>query len=830
MDTPLTGWPVHKEAGADMVGELIGGHHRIIRRLAKGGMADVFLAKDQARKAPVALKILRSRSPEARRRFVVEGVVLSNLKHPSIVRAVAVGDTPDGQPFMALEYLEGETLSARLARGPMSWRDVATFGSQIAGAVHALHMAGIVHRDLKPDNIMLTTEDGRELAKLIDLGVARVGAPFQDAQDARFTPDPPARHQTQLGHPIGTPAYLPPEAGYCPAEPRLDVFALGVTLYQLCTQLLPQATNARPIREVCTGSDAPDELSRLLKAALEQDVDERLPSADHLRRGLEAILAAHPPGSRHLFGGSYDRLEVLGVGASAVVFRASDRWLSREVAVKVLREAQPSEDDAIRFRRAAKVLSALRHSNIPRILHFGTHEQQSFAVTELCSGSPATSFVRPDNHLRPDEVIAVGQQLAGALAAVHAAGVIYRDLHPGNVLIARGEATRAWIFDFDQAQLSPEFYSGLTERWATPPEERAQPKHEKPLQNMDYASPEVRAGAAFSAASDVFALGLLLYRLLTGKRPFPVAGGEPTPARKLCPACPVGLEGLLLRMLSPVTDHRPALCVVQTDLENELDRDLAEIEDRDAPYFVAAPPPAAEPLALEPPIPLAEGPEVHAAATASGARHDVASSVAERAPGRAATLFALVLTAVVGLMVGRATVPSSPPPRTDAAAIVAPGDGPEIDPPTFDARASAPAFVTAPVEAAASPVGEAASQGVAEVRADPPRVSVATAELRKTPRRSSGPSPAPQREAVTSDEAEHVAKRELDALRACANIPGTIIAELDIAHGRGSVVRLNRHAPSGAVSWHGCARDVLESLAYPVSEAAGRVRVRLTLE
>ena len=127
-------------------------------------------------------------------------------------------------------------------------------------------------------------------------------------------------------------------------------------------------------------------------------------------------------------------------------------------------------------------------------------------------------------------------------------------------------------------------------------------------------------------------------------------------------------------------------------------------------------------------------------------------------------------------------------------------------------------------------MGEAASQGVAEVRADPPRVSVATAELRKTPRRSSGPSPAPQREAVTSDEAEHVAKRELDALRACANIPGTIIAELDIAHGRGSVVRLNRHAPSGAVSWHGCARDVLESLAYPVSEAAGRVRVRLTLE
>ena len=144
------GWPIYKEVGADMVGELIGRRHKILRRLAKGGMADVFLAKDLSRKAHVAIKILRSRSPESCRRFGVEGVVLSNLKHPFIVRAVDVGKAPDGQPYMALEYLEGESLSARLARGPMAWRDVVVFGSQIASAVHALHAAGIVHRDLKP--------------------------------------------------------------------------------------------------------------------------------------------------------------------------------------------------------------------------------------------------------------------------------------------------------------------------------------------------------------------------------------------------------------------------------------------------------------------------------------------------------------------------------------------------------------------------------------------------------------------------------------------------------------------------------------------------------
>ncbi len=432
----------------------------------------------------------------------------------------------------------------------------------------------------------------------------------------RFTPDPPERHRTQLGLPIGTPTYLPPEAGQCPAEPRLDVYSLGVTLYQLCTQLLPQATGGRPIREVCPASDAPDELSRLLQAAFAADVDERLPSADHLRRGLEAILAAHPQqGARHLFGGSYDRLEVLGVGASAVVFRASDRWLSREVAVKVLRDAAPSEDDAIRFRRAAKVLSALRHPNIPRILHFGIHEDQSFAVTELCPGAPATEFVRPGYHLRPDEVIAVGLQLAGALAAVHAAGVVYRDLHPGNVLIARGEPVRASIFDFDQAQVSAEFFAALTERWATPPEARAEPKQEKPLHNMDYAAPEVRAGAAFSAASDVYALGLLLYRLLTGKRPFPVSGGEPTPARKVCPACPRGLEGLLMMMLGPTPDTRPSLATIQTTLEYvqaELAADLAEHEDSGA-----ADEPAGPLATVGEPAPVAAADTVTAADTAA---------------------------------------------------------------------------------------------------------------------------------------------------------------------------------------------------------------------
>ena len=91
-------WPIYEELGADMVGEVLGARYRIVSRIAKGGMADVFLAKDLTRKCPVAIKILRSRKPEAARRFRMEGVILSNLQHPGIVRTVDVGATPDGQP------------------------------------------------------------------------------------------------------------------------------------------------------------------------------------------------------------------------------------------------------------------------------------------------------------------------------------------------------------------------------------------------------------------------------------------------------------------------------------------------------------------------------------------------------------------------------------------------------------------------------------------------------------------------------------------------------------------------------------------------------------
>ncbi|WP_170135649.1 protein kinase domain-containing protein [Nannocystis exedens] len=760
---------------------MIDGRYQVVRRLAKGGMAHVFLAKDRTRKCHVAIKILHRASASARRRFELEAQVLSNIQCEYIVRAIAFGETADGQLYLALEYLEGETLSQRLAQGPLPWRDVARFGVQISTALHVLHAAGVIHRDLKPDNIMIAIGADRSVAKVIDLGLASVGAPFHEAQNARFASQMSPRLKSQLGHRIGTPEYLPPEAGHCDATPSLDVFSLGTTLYQLCTQLLPRMTRLRSIHEVVPGSDAPEDLSRLLRAALEPDAGDRLPSVDHIRRGLEAILAMFPatPAPRRLFGGCYDKLQVIGVGASAIVHRASDRRLSREVALKVLRSADPGEDDVIRFLRAAKILSALHHPNIPRILHCGEDGTEHFFVTELCSGVPATDLVRPDKHLRVDEVITIGRQLAGALAATHAAGLVYRDLHAGNVLIERGETPRAWLFDFDQAQVSPDFYARLTERWATPPEDRVEPAKEKPLHRMDYAAPEVRSGGAFTAASDVYALGLLLYRLLTGLRPFPADGGEAISPRRVCPACSRGLERLLLSMLNPSPGARPTLAAIEialADEQAELEAELtAEREETPTPAATTSTA-ASQPAAMQPAEPLPSvGPTASPPTAAGPSSSSVATQTAAQAPTAAApttsshsrrlfALLALTITIATAVMIPLAVVS-----RDETS--VAPIERKELETLTSSIReatssASTPALDVAPIAerpTAAEPEPAASQSGETQPRTSH-QESVAptnTARPRKPPPAQT-PTPAGTWEARMHD-AETRARRCLDA-------------------------------------------------------------------
>lgn len=206
------------------------GPHEIIAPLGAGGMGEVYRARDTRLDREVAIKILPSHlssDSDAKQRFDREAKTISGLNHPNICTLHDIGHQ-DGVDFIVMEYLEGETLEQRIAKGPMPLVDVLRFGVQIANALDRAHRSGVVHRDLKPGNVMLTKSG----AKLLDFGLAKPSMP--SASMATLTQA--ASPITQQGMIVGTFQYMSPEqvTGQ-ELDSRGDIFSLGAVLYEMTT-------------------------------------------------------------------------------------------------------------------------------------------------------------------------------------------------------------------------------------------------------------------------------------------------------------------------------------------------------------------------------------------------------------------------------------------------------------------------------------------------------------------------------------------------------------------------------------------------------------------
>lgn len=278
-------------------GQVLAGRFRIVGFIAAGGMGEVYKAQDKRLDRLVVLKFLPKELTEDQfslDRFRREAKAASALNHPNICTVYDFGEDA-GRAFIAMEYLDGETLSARIKRGPLSVKDAVKVAIEISGALSAAHRKGIIHRDLKPGNIMLTDMG----AKLLDFGLAKHErpAPAFDVVEHSFT-----------GEAAGTPPYMSPEQLQGKeVDARTDIFAFGAVLYEMLTGrrafqrhsrrgvvVVDDGEEPKSLRELF--KDVPDEIERIVLRCLRKNSTERYNSVVEIEQELSrcATLLAEP--------------------------------------------------------------------------------------------------------------------------------------------------------------------------------------------------------------------------------------------------------------------------------------------------------------------------------------------------------------------------------------------------------------------------------------------------------------------------------------------------------------------------------------------------------
>src|SRR5215470_10363947 len=231
METPVMEIAAKALAG-DQNGSMAGqslGSYQILSRLGAGGMGEVYQARDARLERTVALKILPAEvaaDAERMSRFVREAKAASALNHPHVATIYEIGEA-NGVNFIAMEYVEGQTLAAKINGHPLKVSEIVEIGTQIADALDEAHSKGITHRDLKPANVMLTP---RGQVKVLDFGLAKVTRPATRP----LTSDISTMTKTEPGIVMGTVPYMSPEQALGrEVDHRTDIFSLGIVLYEM---------------------------------------------------------------------------------------------------------------------------------------------------------------------------------------------------------------------------------------------------------------------------------------------------------------------------------------------------------------------------------------------------------------------------------------------------------------------------------------------------------------------------------------------------------------------------------------------------------------------
>ena len=496
------------------VGDLV-----LLAEIGRGSFGTVYQAHDPQLDRAVALKLLRP-SPGDDQLIVTllrEGRTLARVRHPNVVTVYGAGEH-DGQLGLSMELIRGVTFEHMIAvHGPFSAGEAGLIGQDLCRALAAVHRAGLVHGDVKGQNVM--REEGGRLV-LMDFGAGRV----------RSSPG------AVCSAVVGTLPYLAPETFEgIEGTVRSDIYSVGVLLYHLVTGDFPvkgatvaelRAAHARGdvARLQDLRPDLQETFVRVVERAIEPDPLRRFASAGEMEAALARIhgsnASEHSPPAFSIVGdrpaaivaggeppifpmpgeslGHYQLLEQIGAGGTGVVYRASDKRLKREVAIKVLRETFGSDPEQLAlFTQEAHAIAVLSHPNILTLHDVGMERGLWYTVTELLHGQTLRERMAR-GPLPIDEAIEYAIEVAHGLAAAHAKNIVHLDLKPENLMVTDDGWLK--ILDFGVARVGRTTPTNADSTTRTHHRDRGWGT----LANM---SPEQACGAHVDHRSDLFLSG-----------------------------------------------------------------------------------------------------------------------------------------------------------------------------------------------------------------------------------------------------------------------------------------------------------------------------------